>query len=164
MKVIFLDVDGVLNFSGSEARVTGHKLTLGIAEKCVKYLRKIVEATGAYLILCSSWKRDWDPDFEKCGDYGKYLSKKLNRHGLHIIDKTNDHGDNRGEGIVNWLKRHDNTTSWIVLDDDIFADYEECGIMPHLVHTSFFTGLTEEHVDQAIHLLNGGVDHAGENL
>ena len=67
--------------------------------------------------------------------------------------------DNRGEGIRNWLANHPSVTHWIVLDDDIFPDYKQHGIMPHLVKTNFYAGgLTETHVNQAIDLLNADVD------
>lgn len=157
MKVIFLDIDGVLNFHGSEARAPGGYV--GIAEKCVKNLKQIIVETGAYLVLCSTWKDEWDKDEENCTPMGVYLNKKLKRHGLHIIDKTIDNTYNRGEGIHEWLSRHDNTESWIVLDDDIFPDYNKYNIMPHLVKTNFYVaGLEDQHIQKAIELLNGGMN------
>ena len=45
MKLIFLDVDGVLNYSGCKARsATG---CLGIDDEKVKLLRQIIDQTGA---------------------------------------------------------------------------------------------------------------------
>lgn len=155
MKVVFLDIDGVLNFYDSEAKAPGGYV--GIAEKCVKNLRRIIEATNAYIVLVSTWKDEWNKEEELCTPMGVYLNKKLKRHGLHVIDKTTDKTYNRGEGIDNWLKRHDNTESWIVLDDDIFSDYEKYNIMPHLVKTNYYiAGLEDKHVEKAIQLLNGG--------
>lgn len=86
MKVIFLDVDGVLNFTGTEARAPSG--ALGLASAPVKQLRNIIKATGAYIVLTSTWKGDWDFDEEKCTADGKYLVRKLKREGLHILDKT----------------------------------------------------------------------------
>jgi len=154
MKVIFLDVDGVLNFAKSEARSpSGY---IGIAEACVKRLRKIVDQTNAKVVLTSTWKKEWSMNLEECTPEGVYLTKKLVRHGIHILSKTTDGIVNRGEGIHNWLLQHDNVTNWIVLDDDIFSDYEQFQIYPHLVLTEFSTGLQDEHVTQAIQLLNKG--------
>jgi len=152
MKVIFLDIDGVLNFAGTEARAPGG--CLGIAEPCVKRLRRIVDNTGAKIVLTSTWKDEWCFDESSCSAMGIYLVKKLKRHGMHILDKTKDHVDNRGEGIIEWLQRHDNVRDWIVLDDDTFRDYDRCGIMPRFIHTSFANGLQDEHVQSAIKLLN----------
>ena len=157
MKVIFLDVDGVLNFAGSEARAPGG--FLGIAEKCVKNLKQIVISTGAYIVLTSTWKEEWEKEEDNCAPMGAYLVRKLKRHGLHIIDKTIDNTFDRGKGITDWLKRHDCVEAWVVLDDDIFEDYEQYNIMPHLVKTKFgVAGLEEEHVEKAIQILNGGIN------
>lgn len=143
MKVIFLDVDGVLNFMATEARAPSG--CLGVASAPVKQLRNIVKATGAYIVLTSTWKDEWEFDEEKCSPDGQYLVRKLKREGLHILDKTRDKILDRGHGIRDWLDRHPGTDRWVVLDDDIFADYEECGVMPRLVQTCLgVDGLNEE--------------------
>ena len=156
MKVIFLDIDGVLNYAKTEARAPCG--CIGIAEPSVRNLKKIIDKTGAKIVLTSTWKDEWEIDADNCTPMGIYLDKKLKRHGIHILDKTKDHIDNRGEGIQNWLTRHDHVKDWIVLDDDIFPDYQAQNIIPHLIKTSFANGgLLEEHVLQAIEMLNEGV-------
>ncbi len=85
-----------------------------------------------------------------------YLDKRLAEEGLKILDKTEGSVADRGAGIVDWLSEHP-VESWIVLDDEIFPDYEECGIMPHLVKTSFYDGgLKDKHTELAIKILNKG--------
>ena len=141
MKVIFLDIDGVLNDKYCRARV-----------------REIVRQTDARLVLISSWKKYWkreettDPDM-------LYLMRKLKRFGLSIYDKTEESfWANRGEGIHVWLSANEDVTAWVVLDDETFPDYEKYGIDKHLVKTKFFyekdAGLQEEHAEQAIAILN----------
>lgn len=161
MKVIFLDVDGVLNFSMTEAKAPSG--AVGVVDSCVKKLKKIIDNTNSFIILVSSWKNEWNMDEEKAGKDGKYLIKKLERRGLHIMDKTTDKGSNRGEGIDEWLKRHPNVTDWIVLDDDYFPDYKEFGIDSHLIQTSYVVGLTDSHVDKAIDFLNGYINNLNED-
>ena len=56
MKVIFLDVDGVLNCQKTEAKCRGF---IGVDSKKVKLLKKIVDATDAKIVLSSSWKIGW---------------------------------------------------------------------------------------------------------
>lgn len=90
--------------------------------------------------------------------HGKYLDSKLRKEHLYILDKTTDVGFNRGEGIRNWIKEHPVVESWIVLDDDVFDDYDKFDIIPHLIKTSFYSdngGLQSEHVNEAIKILNG---------
>ena len=150
MKVIFLDVDGVLNSIDSEDRLGAF---IGIDYAGVKLLREIVDKTGAKIVLISSWKLKWHKNKESQSNLANYLDQRLEEENLSIIDKTEDNLFNRGEGIINWLSTHP-TESWIILDDEAF-DYEECGIMPHLVKTSFYDGgLKDTHVELAINLLN----------
>ena len=144
--------DGVLNSNDSEDTF---KCFIGIDYSGVRLLKEIVDATGAEIILVSTWKLSWDKDNKSRQDsLGAYLDQRLVEEGLRILDKTEGHMRYRGHGIIDWLSKHP-TDSWIVLDDEIFEDYEECGIMPHLVKTSFYDGgLKDKHVELAIALLN----------
>ena len=157
MKVIFLDVDGVLNCIHSKSRCGGF---VGIDNDKVKRLRKIVEATSAKIVLSSSWKNGWEKRYKEDQDeLANYLDRKLKREGLRIIDKTTESNSSyRGEGIIHWVGEHDVDT-FIMLDDEEF-DYVTCGISSRLVKTSFYDfyddigGLQDNHVELAIALLN----------
>lgn len=163
MKVIFLDIDGVLNCRSSKSRCGCY---VGIDNDKVKRLRRIVEATGAKIVLCSSWKTGWSPTNKDEQDRNAiYMDNRLKRERLKILAKTNDKGCNRGEGIVNWITLHE-VEQWVVLDDEIFDDYEEYSIMPHLVKTDFYDrngGLQDCHVDEAIRILNKENVDNGQN-
>ena len=151
MRIIFLDVDGVLNSNDTEDVFRGF---IGLDYSGIKLLREIVDATSAEIVLVSTWKLSWDKDGSLPDSLGAYLDARLAEEDLTIIDKTGGHIYDRGQGIVDWLAEHP-TESWIVLDDEIFDDYEECGIMPHLVKTSFYDGgLKDKHVEMAIEMLN----------
>lgn len=153
MKVIFLDVDGVLNDQYTDEKTpVGF---IGLEERMVKNLQHVVNETNATIILVSSWKSYWDKNPEKMSRDGQYLTDELARFGLTIADKTVDHIDNRGHGIVSYLQEHPEIEQWIVLDDDVFYDYEECGIIPHLVQTSFYRdGLSDILAQKAIDMLS----------
>ena len=180
MKVIFLDVDGVLN-SQSDFKATHHKMCvmgsgcIGIYGPRLKLLKQIVDATDAKIVLVSSWKSCWlkyrkqvkeylttdmkEPlyiYFDR-DDYGYYLHKKFRKHKLEIFDTTYDYEPNswfRGEGIHNYLNSHKDITNWVVLDDEIFRDYDE-EILKHLVKTSYYNeALNEINVKEAIEILN----------
>lgn len=111
MKVIFFKVDEVLNFPESDAFApSGVK---GVAEARVKELKNLVQESGARLVLFGSWKPQWNFDDTKCTPDGVYLNKKLNRRGLHILDKTRDLPENAD--ISDWLDRHPNVTDFCVL-------------------------------------------------
>lgn len=117
MNVIFFEVDGVLNFDGSEAKAPDN--TLGIAESRVKLLKKMVDEANYRLVLVGSWKKDWDFDDSKCTVKGAYLNKKLRRRGLHILDKTKDLNSTEEE-ITDWLNRHPNIEKHsVVMNGDV---------------------------------------------
>ena len=114
MKVIFFQVDDVLNFEGSDASAPSGKK--GIAEARIKELKKIITSSGARLVLIGNWRKDWDFDDSKCTPDGVYLNKKFERKGLHILDKIRDDMTD-DEGINDWIRRHPNVTESCVLTD-----------------------------------------------
>lgn len=168
MKILFLGVDGVLNSNETKELIPDTNFT-GIDNKYVKRLKKIVDATDAQIVLCSTWRLEkshgWDHDLTGSR---KYLQKKLDKCGLRYVSQTPDLSKNgimRGHEIQKWLDNNNDITidSWIVLDDECFSDYEECKIMEHLIRTvqkdtfgKYINGLSEENVEEAIKLLNGG--------
>lgn len=183
MKVIFLDIDGVLNSDAMLKRKpypNCHGLT-GIDKYAVKKLKAIVEATDAKIVLTSSWKKSFDifkrnnykviysyiiehgfyyvEELEFAGVFGKYLSNKLYEEKLKVFDTTSKaeygNSDKRGTGILNYIKENQ-VDNYVILDDEIFADYrEKPEILNHLVLTDFLVGLTDEDVNKAIKILKG---------
>ena len=157
MKVIFLDVDGVLNSVETTTLCYGF---VGIDDEKVAKLRRIVEATGAQIVLSSSWKHDWEPlDKDKQNKYGDYLDQKLKKHLLSAVDKTSEaNSECRGEGIIEWVGTHE-VDSFIILDDEWF-DFKELGLQSRVIKTEFYDengGLTDDHVELAIELLNSEI-------
>lgn len=167
-KVCFVDVDGVLNWAYCDARCGGF---IGISGSKLKLLKQIVDATRAKIVLTSTWKIDYEKYMEDPFLYssgaGKYLREKFRSHNLKIFDTTTRYETNiahRGEGIHNYVKEN-NVGSFVILDDDIFDDYEEYGLMPYLVKSKWCDekthqgGLNEELVAQAIEILNCRVNN-----
>jgi hypothetical protein len=152
LKVIFLDIDGVLNDSNSNSKCCG---VIGIDDKKVKLLSKIAYNTKSVLVLVSSWKIYWERLYkDEQYEWGNYLDRKLKRQRLCILDKTTNYGSKRGKEISEFLQKYQ-VEKWIVLDDEIFEDYEEYEILSHLVKTDFYNGgLKECHVEMAIELLS----------
>ena len=58
MKLIFLDVDGVLNRVQTKTQAPSG--CTGIETELVKNLAKIVNETNALIILTSDWKVEWE--------------------------------------------------------------------------------------------------------
>ena len=173
MKVIFLDIDGVLNADcdfGGKSKPNPYVTTewgnryCGICQTHVRELKKIVDRTGAKIVLVSSWKYDYNEylrhGFEN--RVGKYLHNKLHKFGLTILDTTISYdfseGRNRGYEIQQWLADHKEVDHWVVLDDEKFKDYDFLKITPNLVQTDPKFGLWTLPALQAIYKLTGEKD------
>lgn len=100
MTVLFFRVEDVLNFAESEARSPSGKI--GVVDRLVKDMKHKLDEqpVGTQLVLYGDWAKDWDFDEAKCTPDGKYLIKKLDRRGLHIMDKAT--GEN---AITDYVER-----------------------------------------------------------
>lgn len=156
MKVIFLDVDGVLNYRGCKEMFNG---LYGVDEDRLDKLAEIAHSTSAAIVLTSTWKQLWDNqpvNSTSLDPMALYLVNKLKSRGLRLTDRTEEKDPHqRGHGIKAWLRKVPNIESWVVLDDEVFPDYKECEITKRFIHTSFEHGLTDKHVEKAIKILNG---------
>lgn len=151
-KIIFLDVDGILNEDTTPTRTKSR--VMFIDEEKLLRLKRIVDATGAKIVLSSTWRYDRN-DPEHNGDFME-LQEAFRKVGLEFYSYTpvDAAGIRRGMEIKAWLGSHPEVKRYIILDDELF-DYAERGLLPRLVKTSFCDGgLTEEHVQEAIEMLN----------
>ena len=162
MKVIFLDIDGVLNCSTSKSHCVedNGRVIKGIDSDKVKRLAKIVEATGAQIILSSDWKDGWRKYYaSQKPSHAKYLDNHLYKKGkLTIKDKTPNTNKGtwfRGEEILTYLRSHSDITDYVILDDTFFEDFSIKEIEEHLVLTDYKVGLTDTDVEKAIKILGG---------
>lgn len=154
MKIIFLDIDGVLNSKKFEDKIKWRKYPWRfrlLDQEAILNLKDIVFETGAYIVLSSSWRYHEDESHA--------VGRQLAPYNLGIIDMTPTGGvyvDNvkewrRGAEINAWLKEHPDVTNYVILDDDNDMLPEQ---MDHLVQTSWERGLEQEHIDKAIQILN----------
>ena len=143
-RIVFLDVDGVLNHSKSKD---------AIDSICLENLRYIVKKTGAIIILVSSWKCGWfKDDKSRQDDDANYLDKRLDEVGLNIFDKSSRYASGRFLEVVDWVMRF-NTTSFVILDDD-YGHYTGTPLECFCVKTNYYNGgLTKELADIAIEKL-----------
>lgn len=165
MKILFLDVDGVLNNtltytrihrawkeSGEATRGSEFGWPMGHLDAIlVPNLNPIVEQTGCQIVLSSSWRI-----IAKIPDFRSWVSQKGFKYPDSIIDRTRrsvgDDPDGRGNEIKDWLAGHPEVTAYVILDDDSF---DIIRVHPNnFVHTNGKEGLTEEKVKEAITILN----------
>lgn len=146
-KIIFLDIDGVLNHVNTKEPVDPQKLEL---------LKFIVDSTQSKIVLSSSWRVCNEPGTPQYSQW-LYLLDMLQTENLSISDVTPYKEFIRPLEISLWLKDHPEVTSWVSLDDDFLPeDYEDEGLNPErLILTTYFgPGLTLSHAKKAIKLLN----------
>ena len=154
-KIIFLDIDGVLNsnkyFSSREYYYKEHKKIEYTLEDTIKrqlydidmnkleLLLKVVKITTTKIVITSSWRR--------LSIY-PYIKKYLIEVGLPIIGETPYIEGNRGKEIRYYLKNN-KVDSFVILDDEIFKDFNE--LINNLVKTSFYEeGLTIDSCNEII--------------
>ena len=169
-KVIFLDIDGVLNSN----RTLYEEISL--EDDLILNLKELVDKTDAKIILSSSWRLsteaiatlmdrldkfglaisgmtcdgvdlDWLEKYEFDATK-KYLDTKFDWDENRQIKITHD----RGAEIFKWLHDHDDC-AYVILDDEI-EDIKPYFSESVIVKTPYKTGLTKEDVKKAIQILN----------
>ena len=150
MKIIFLDVDGVLNSIKNLINVSNknHRPYSGydypFDEKCLKNLKRIVDETNAYIVITSTWRMH---------EIGKsILLNELKKYGLdeRVIGYTDILHQSRGEEILRYLDKLGENIIFIILDDD--NDFKS--LDDYLIQTDYQYGLTEKETKLAIKKLN----------
>ena len=140
MKVIFLDVDGVLNSAQD-----GYSIRLK-TDSHLKLLQYIVKETGAKIVLSSSWRIGFTPA-------SKNLLVRFKEYGLELMDCTPElSGTCRGDEIRKWLNDTDYTVeNFVILDDEAnMAEFAET----NLVQTDTNAGLQKADAVRCIRWLN----------
>lgn len=129
MKVIFLDVDGVLNshhwFEKYYDKKNPEKTYINFS--CIQNLVKIVKQTDAKIVLSASCRS------EVKSNKNHFLRKIFKEYDLEIYDFTPDTGLERGIDIQEWLNHHLDVTNIAIIDDD--SDMKP--LMKYLVKTKW---------------------------
>lgn len=167
MKVIFLDVDGVLISFGPQASSVG-----SFDPDCMSLLKKIIDETDAKIVISSSWR--------ECKNDMALLMHKLSEIGitkeqvvditpeLHTLDGEvwdDDKGKfvggdgwtgKRGHEIETWLLANlTNVDKFVILDDDPAARQRQDWLNGLFIKTDFNTGLSSEEAENTIKFLKG---------
>ena len=136
MRVIFLDIDGVLN---CESTTNPRKLPYVVEPRLLEFLKRLLRLADAKVVLSSTWR--YDPA-------GVFSAKHW---GIPFIDVIPDMPARpRRDEIVAWLKAHPEVERYAVIDDED----DELDDLP-LFQPSARTGLNDEIVDGVIAYLTG---------
>jgi len=159
MKILFLDIDGVLN-SDEWFRANADHLEDGTLEphrdldrEAVERLNQIIKATDARIVISSTWRK-----FYSFLGLRDVLSANGFRYPLNIIDTTPHRPSYyRGQEIGLWLHESrfqnvlatDSVENFVILDDCTDLD----PFLNELVQTQWEGGLQDEHVAEVIRRL-----------
>ena len=163
MKVIFLDFDGVINDVRTKNRGTK------VEEKYVNLLKMIISATNANVIATSSHKNEFigkdyikrndGPHSIKHDDTSCFIEyeKPLLEMGVKIYDYTpnlkKNFLDSRELEIDAYLHLHPEIEEFVIVEDEhVISKYAD-----HQVLIEYANGLSIEHVEPAINILNGNL-------
>ena len=139
MKVIFLDIDGVLNCSTTK---NPRKFPYVVDKKLLTRFLKLVDHTRAKVVLTSSWR--FDP-------VGLYAAKHWS---IPFMDVCPDLPNSpRRNEVLRWLRHHPKVTRYAIIDDED----DELDDLP-LFQPSATTGLTREIANGVEDYLSGKTD------
>ena len=163
-KIIFLDIDGVLNtkwwYSQMDRNTHRDKYGYAFDPQAVANLRKIVEETGADIVISSSWKcmglSQMEDMWKDRNLPGKIIGITPNSVSDELlIDADIDSMELfhiRGEEIKEWLKKHGKHSCRYAIIDDMDNMLPEQ--QSYFVHTNPEVGITEDDAEKAIAILN----------
>src|ERR1700735_399772 len=104
MKIIFLDIDGVLNCKSTP---NPRKFPYVVDPKLIVQLKSLIEKTDARVVLSSTWRLD---------PVGLLAARYWD---ITIFDVCPDSpGSARCREILAWLSSHSDVTRFIVVDDE----------------------------------------------
>lgn len=152
MKIIFLDIDGVLNSVRYDRQRTVNQGN--IDETRLQLIKALVDETKALIVLSSSWRKHWEKDITQCDAIGRAINEVFAKYQLDIYDKTECLPNNdRAEEIRKWLKLQGNIEAFVIFDDIAFGWGND--LQEHLIKTNprIGFGLEEKHIQRAIELL-----------
>ena len=175
MKVLFLDIDGVLNsenwfayriycvknnmvnilmnFVDTDDRNIKHKLTM-LDDRAIANLNRIVEETGCKVVLSSSWRSSIESENIFTQNLLKLKGFKYEFYDVTPRLWFSDFSIRRGEEIKFWLDKESEKheiESFAILDDDSDMLPEQ---MNNFIHVDGQVGLTDRDVLTAIEILN----------
>lgn len=159
MKIIFLDIDGVIKEDFGGAPFLDESLSL---------LKQIVDETGAKIVMSSTWKTKYknfvDNGYKTDIKDIQRLYDALTKHGLSILDGTPlyriEKTVRRPTEIKEYLCNAEDVESFCIIDDRDEFEWDE--LTENLVLTYLgidengkkIAHLTAEHAQKAIEILN----------
>jgi hypothetical protein len=158
MKVIFLDIDGVLN---SQEFLQNNK-SESIDRRNVSVLKNVINKTGAVIVMSSAWRLWFDDIMMPIEGYSQHLYDIFSEFDIKIFAKTPDFSTEeirakktfsrvKAKEILAWLNENQSFDKYVVVDDLDLINEE---INAHLVRINGQVGITEEDAMRVIDMIS----------
>jgi len=153
--LIFLDVDGVLNYHLRKRPFTDYPGNL--ARTCVGWLYYIINRTDAKIVISSSWRSLYDVEGFKKSMISEFKESAIETHiSSKILDSIvgvtiNGRKDlpmTRQDEVDHWMKVNDYKGNFAILDDhiilfdennpDLFITWREEGLNEMVAHSVIY--------------------------
>ena len=163
MKIIFLDIDGVLNVipQGRD------KYGAIFHQHFIDNLETIINKTGAKIVISSTWRYSGLSVMQEMWEMrdlpGEVIDITPFKSIFYQINKDLpfDERYERGYEIFEWLEKHPEVTNYVILDDDTDMLPKQLNNFvltrenfKHTGYVDFGYGLTKECADMCINILN----------
>lgn len=186
MKIIFLDIDGVLNHQKwyekrhhtiTQEEISSNHPFYEFDPQSIKYLNHIIDKTGTKVVISSTWRsgrsvEDLQELLDKVGFIGEVIGKTPNI-SAKLNDEDSIYSVPRGCEIDWWLKKKGNfqRINWskevqqeyidrsIVKNYVILDDDSDMlyGQREHFIKTPNSNGLTQKIAERVIKVLNKSI-------
>ena len=148
-KLIFLDIDGVLNTGRSVEydNKFGRKFIdeMNLDNEALSNLRALIDVTGAELVLSSTWRLAVGSNSSAFSN----IELKLSEYGMAISDITTRRTLGREREIMSYLLRHP-FSRYVILDDQ---ELNSKVLSNHLVLCDSRTGFDADALSRAIQIM-----------
>lgn len=147
MRILFLDIDGVLNHQGTykKCHETPGKTKPSdwLDRECIQRLNRVCSELGLSLVISSSWRSylKFETLVEALRDAG--LTAEVIGATPILEDPLEIKSGTRWSEILSWLQRNSGVTEWVILDDCLWEGFPP----ERFVRTTLAHGLTEKEVE-----------------
>lgn len=151
MKIVFLDMDGVLCTHRACIAVGDRGIFSYLDPIACLLLKRLLDKTGAKLVISSTWR-----NFHTLEGFQAILSAACPGLGTYILYnedmwRTDDDGPRRGNEIARWLEKRNDIEEYVILDDD--SDMEH--LIGRLVKCPGHDGFSFQNYLDALAMLGG---------
>lgn len=148
-KLLFLDIDGVLNSHNFLRNVTGDSFDHShkIDPSTVELVNYITDTTNCHIVISSSWRIPYAKNLS--GLRGLLQKVKINAPMQGITPINNSPRGYQIQQYINSISKYKNITNFAIIDDD--ADMLH--LTKYLVKTDPNVGLTKQNADLLIEKL-----------